>query len=201
MKGEIKMQNLSKEKLEKSKITIEELMTCDDDICVIVPRAIMFFSMWLLSFKKDKYENELFVIKKHIELQKKYYYINYKKDIISNYIMPLEEAKIMIGAVKNNISLKQINIVNILKSEFKRFESDINEEFFKLERIKILKEKKYLTIEEKRELISYGEEVPICVGDNSSNKNVRGVVPYYSIYQDKQINLDGKGPSLVKKKR
>lgn len=43
--------------------------------------------------------------------------------------------------------------------------------------------------------------MPVCVGDNSSNKNVRGVVPYYSIYQDKQINLDGKGPSLVKKKR
>ena len=201
MKDEIKIQNLSKEKLEKSKITVEELMDCDDDICVIIPISIMFFSMWLLSLKKDKYENELFVIKKHIELQKKYYYINHKKDIISNYIMPLEEAKIMIGAVKNNISLRQINIVNNLKSEFERFESDINEEFFKLERIKILKEKKYLTIEEKRELISYGEDVPVCVGNNSSNKNVSGVVPYYSIYQDKQMNLDGKGPTLIKKKK
>lgn len=142
MKSEIKMQSLSKEKLEKSKITIEELMNCDDDICVIIPRSIMSFSMWLLSLKKDKYENELCLIKKHIELQKKYYYVNYKKDIISNYIMPLEEAKIMIGAVKNNISLKHINIVNILKNEFERFESDINEEFLKLERIRILKEKK-----------------------------------------------------------
>lgn len=191
------MQTLNKE---KSKITIEELINCDDDICVIIPRSIMFFSMWLLGFKKNIYENEIDVLKKYIQLQKRYDYV-YKKDIIANFIIPLEEAKIIIRAVKNKISLKQIDIVNVSKSEFQQFEYDVNERYSKLERIKILKAKKFLTIEEKRELISYGERVPVCVSDNNSGKNVYGVVPYYSIYQDKQIDLDGKGPRLVKKKR
>ena len=71
-----------------------------------------------------------------------------------------------------------------------------------LERIKILKTKKYLTIAEKKELVSYGEQVPICVGDSyNHNKNICGVVPFYSIYQDKPINLEGKGSPLVKKKK
>ena len=94
------MQTLNKE---KSKINIEELINCDDDICVIIPRSIMFFSMWLLGFKKDIYENEIDGIKKYIQLQKRYNYV-YKKDIIANFIIPLEEAKIIIRAVKNKIS-------------------------------------------------------------------------------------------------
>lgn len=144
----IKLYDLSLDKLEISKIMIDELITSYSDICVIVPRSMMFYSWWLLSNEKGKYKKELCIIKKHIDLQKRYCYINYKKDMVGNYIIPLDEAKVIIGTIKNDILLKQIDIVNILKSDFERFAVDINEEFFKLENIKALNGK-----EEERPLL------------------------------------------------
>lgn len=182
---------------EKFKISIEELLSSSDDICVIIPRPTLYFAMWIFDFDKEKYSNELLTIRKHIELQKKYYYVKQKKDGISDYILPLDDARLIIDSIKIKSTLRSVNIVNISKNEFFEFENSINEEFYKLERIRALKSKKYLTIKEKKELVLYGEQVPICVED-SSKKSICSVVPPCSIYQNKIINLDD-DKSLVKK--
>ncbi|MBE6160362.1 MAG: hypothetical protein E7157_04895 [Lactobacillales bacterium] len=57
----------------------------------------------------------------------------------------------------------------------------------KNKRIQYLKQQKYLSIKEKKELILAGEDVPICIG--SSKSDIGGPVKYYSHHVKKKIRL------------
>lgn len=57
----------------------------------------------------------------------------------------------------------------------------------KSKRIQYLKQQKYLSIKEKKELVLAGKEVPICVGNSRSD--IHGPVKYYSTHVKKKIKL------------
>lgn len=54
-------------------------------------------------------------------------------------------------------------------------------------KIQYLKQQKYLTIKEKKELILAGENVPVCIGYRKSD--ISGPVKYYSQHVKKKIKL------------
>lgn len=74
---------------------------------------------------------------------------------------------------------KKISILKLLKSLLIKEKSESEK------RIEYLKSKKFLTIEEKRELILLGSNVPLCVSDSKSNDT-----KYYNVYmKNKKFKL------------
>lgn len=73
----------------------------------------------------------------------------------------------------------KIRILKFLKSILIKEKSETEK------RIEYLRSKKFLTIEEKRELILLANHVPLCVSDSKSNDT-----KYYNVYmKDKKFKL------------
>jgi len=173
----------TKEIKKENRISIEGLMELNDDVCVVIPRSTFYFWVWHSNFTNNKEINN--ILNKYIEFEKIYEFVyTDDKSILGKYLIPLEETKKIIKSIKN-ITRQKFYLIEISESELQKLTIELNKLFIKKERIQQLKQKNFLSIEEKRELALAGEHVPVCVSDNKGDNIGRP----YSTHIKKKIKL------------